>query len=348
MKKATKASIEIARYIYDWLNVYVPTQLTNSKHTVKSHNYALSLFISFLEHEKMIDERQFCAECFCRENIEEWLIWLTDNRKCEATTRNNRLASIRSFLKYLAGKNVKYIYLSQEASLIPRKRCPRKKINGLSRDAVKAVLDVANQQTCTGRRDLTLLILMYNTAARIDEILSIQNQHIHLTALRPYITVIGKGEKVRTLYLLPKTVVHLKRYMTEFHGIEPDADAYLFFSRNHGVHGKMSQAAIHKRLRMYAATAHEICSEVPLHLHAHQLRHARATHWLEDGMNIVQISFLLGHEQLQTTMAYLDITTAQAAEALSTLKDETDKHVLKKWHVGNGLATLCGLTAIKD
>lgn len=69
---------------------------------------------------------------------------------------------------------------------------------------------------------------------------------------------------------------------------------------------------------------------MPLGLHAHQFRHGKASHWLEDGMNIVQISFLLGHEQLQTTMVYLDITAEEKAKALATLEDENDKKVSAK------------------
>jgi integrase len=79
-------------------------------------------------------------------------------------------------------------------------------------------------------------------------------------------------------------------------------------------------------------------------LHAHQIRHAKASHWLEDGMNIVQISFLLGHEQVQTTMVYLDITTEQEAKALATLEDEADAGIPKKWKgQDDALLGICGL-----
>ena len=89
--------------------------------------------------------------------------------------------------------------------------------------------------------------------------------------------------------------------------------------------------------------------KVPLDLHAHQLRHAKASHWLEDGMNIVQISFLLGHEQLQTTMVYLDITIEQELKALATLEDENDKKVPRKWkNAKGGLAEFCGVKAMKN
>jgi len=110
----------------------------------------------------------------------------------------------------------------------------------------------------------------------------------------------------------------------------------------------MSQTAVNKQLKKHAGTAHEKCNEVPIDLHAHQLRHAKASHWLEDGMNIVQISFLLGHEQLQTTMVYIDITLEQELKALVTLEDENDKKVSKNWkNVKGGLAGFCGVKAMK-
>ncbi len=90
--------------------------------------------------------------------------------------------------------------------------------------------------------------------------------------------------------------------------------------------------------------AHKRCPEVPLDTHAHQFRHAKATHWLEDGMNIIQISFLLGHASLDTTMRYLDITTDDKRQALATLEGEKEKNVTKKWKDSSGsLADFCGL-----
>ena len=92
----------------------------------------------------------------------------------------------------------------------------------------------------------------------------------------------------------------------------------------------MTPESVNKQLKKYTAIAHEICKDVPLTLHTHQFRHAKASHWLEDGMNIVQISFLLGHTNLHTTMAYLDITTEQESNALATLEDENQKNIPKK------------------
>ncbi len=348
MKKATNESVMIARHINAFLNEYVPSQKSRSSHTLKSYQYALALYIGFLETEKGISSERLCGGCFSRTIIEEWLQWLMELRGCSPETCNNRLASLRAFLKYLGSKEILLLYLSEDATRIPRKKEVRKKIKGMSKKAVQVLLSVPDLSTKAGRRDLSLMIIIYSTAARIDEILSLKTEQLHLDAQKPNATIIGKGSKIRTLYLLPKAVAHLKKYLKEFHGDIPNPEAYVFYSRNTGLHGKMSQAAVNKQLKKHARAAHKICDEVSRDLHAHQLRHAKASHWLEDGINIVQISFLLGHEQLQTTMIYMDITLEQELKALATLEDENDKNVSKKWkRVNGGLAGFCGVKSMK-
>ena len=348
MKKAINESVMIARHINAFLNEYVPSQKSHSSHTLKSYQYALALYIGFLDTEKKISAESLCGECFGRTIIEEWLKWMMGKRGCSPETCNNRLASLRAFLKYLGSREISLLYLYQDATRIPRKKEVRKKVKGMSKKAVQVLLSVPDLSTKTGRRDLALMIIIYSTAARIDEILSLKTEQLHLDAEKPSATIIGKGSKIRTLYLLPKAVSHLKKYLKEFHGDTPDPKAYVFYSRNAGSHGKMSQTAVNKQLKKHAGAAHEICNEVPLDIHAHQLRHAKASHWLEDGMNIVQISFLLGHEQLQTTMVYLDITLEQELKALQTLEDENDKKVSKKWKsLKGGLAEFCGVKPVK-
>ena len=348
MKKSTEEARSIARYIHRWLNEYAPSQKSSSAHTIKSYAQSLSLFISFLEIEKKIEPSSLCVGCFCCAYIEEWLIWLTKKRRSSPETCNNRLAALRAFLKYLGSRDVSILFLSQDASQIPRRKTFRKKINGMSKKSMQVLLSEPDIFTRTGRRDLVLLIVMYNTAARIDEILSMKIKHLQLETEKPTVTVIGKGRKIRTLYLLPKAVTHLKKYLLDFHEEKPNPESYVFYSRNAGIMGKMSQPAINKQLRKYAASARSTCDEVPINLHAHQIRHAKASHWLEDGMNIVQISFLLGHSNIQTTMGYLDITTEQEAKALATLEDEDKKDLPKKWKSDiNSLAAFCGIHEIK-
>ena len=346
--RATDESVVIARHINAFLNEYVPSQKSRSEHTLKAYSDTLSLYIGYLDMEKGVRPETLSGECFCVENIEKWLVWLMDFRSCSADTCNNRLASLRAFLRYLGTRDMLYIHLSQAASQIPRRKVFSKKVVGMSKKAVQALLVAPCSTTKTGRRDIALMVTMYSTAARIDEILSMKIEHLRLDADKPSVTVIGKRSKIRTMYLLPKAVAHLRAYIADAHGDSPNPSSYVFYSRNTGPTGKMSQKAVNKQLKKHAETARVYCDEVPIDLHAHQLRHAKASHWLEDGMNIVQISFLLDHAQLQTTMVYLDITTEQEAKALATLEDENERSAPKKWRDDAGnLHSFCGVRAMK-
>ena len=342
MKKPDKEAVVIASHISHFLRDYAPKHLTGSQHTIRSYENALTLYVGYLE-ESGISIEHFGAECFARQKIEDWLTWLSEKRGCSPDTCNNRLASIRAFLKYIASRDVKYADLSADAASIKLRKTARRKVTGLTREAIKTLMEIPDVSSLMGIRDLAFMVLLYATAMRLDEILSLRIQNIHLEG-KAYVNIIGKRNKLRTLYLLPKAVGHIRQYVSLFHGEHPSPDSFLFYSGLKGKNCKLSQPAIAKMLKKYANQGHTVNPEVPLDLHAHQFRHAKASHWLEDGMNIVQISFLLGHAQLQTTMMYLDITPEQEAMAMATLEDEEDKKAVPKWkNDSNCLAALCGL-----
>jgi len=338
-------ALRFAKFISGFLYTYAPNFLTSSEHTLKSYKNTLTLYIAFLELQG-ITPRRLNRSCFERPMIEAWILWLKNDRNCSPQTCNVRLGALRAFLEYLSAQDVSLLYIYQEATLIKRQKCPKKKVNGLSREAVSAVLNAPNLSTKAGRRDIVFLTVLYGTAARVNEILSLRIADLHLDAPKPYINLRGKGGKIRTAYLLSRTVGHLQVYLREFHDANPNPESLLFYSRvGDGKCNKLTEAAIDKRLKLHAQAANRVCPDVPLNLHAHQFRHAKATHWLEDGMNIVQISFLLGHEQLQTTMRYLDITTEDKVKALGTLENEQEKGAMKKWKNANTTLTqFCGLS----
>lgn len=348
MKNKNSDATELSRYISEFLSDYAPSHLTSSENTLRSYETALTLYIGYLEGKCAVTPDKFSRECFDRKHIEGWLEWLADERGCSAETCNARLSTIRAFARYLSSRSIKYVAVNTDAASIPFRKTIKKKVKGLSRNAVKAILAEPDPYKKSGLRDLTLLVLLYGTAARIDELLSVRIRNVYLQAAKPYVIITGKGEKIRTLYLLPKAVGFLQLYIKKYHDEIPGKDNYLFYSSIHGKSSKLSQQAVYKILRKYAEKAHEKCDEVPLDLHAHQFRHAKATHWLEDGMNIVQISFLLGHSSVETTMVYLDITTEQEMKALATLEDEKNQNVSAKWNPEKDtLSELCGLRKLK-
>lgn len=322
---------DITRHISEFIDVYAPNHLTQSKHTCHSYRSTLNKYLSFLEDQKGYTIKTVCKECFERQVIEEWMRYMRQKEGLEPDSVNVRLSGLRTFLKYLSSRDTLYSYLSVEADQIPKMKTVRKKVNGLSKAAVKAILNEPDQRTKTGRRDLVFMMIAYAIAARMSEILGIRLEHIHLDGDKPFITLFGKGNKTQTMYILPKVVLHLKKYIQEVHGEHPDPKSFLFFTRNGTHKDQISSKAIEKRLKIYAISAHEKCADVPLDLHLHQFRHARASHWMDEGINIIEISYLLGHEQLETTMKYLDISMEEMRKAQATLDDKDTSKVSRKW-----------------
>ena len=344
MRKAGDGAIAVARCIAGFLGDYAPMHKTGSEHTLRSYRCAIALYMEYLESMLGVSPGDLSWEQFRRPAVEGWLAWLEEGRGNSAATRNVRLGALRAFLEYAASRDPEAMCARQEATLIERKRCPKRKVEGLTREAVKALLQAPDTSTRTGRRDLALMEALYATAARIDEALSLRMGNVHLERKKPCIDVVGKGRKARTLYLPKRAARCLKGYIAEFHPGEPGDGDLVFFAKHAAGNTKLTQAAVSKRLKLHAAAAHEICADVPLGLHAHQLRHARASHWLDEGMDVVKISFLLGHEQLQTTMVYLDVSPESVLGAVESLQDDYGKGVKPRWPTdGDSLAGFCGL-----
>ena len=269
MKKSEKEAVAIAKHIRGFLNDY--ETFRKSEHTIRSHEMALSLYIAFLE-SKGVGSEKLNYDCFNSDMIVEWMKWMRKERGCSPETCNNRLAGVRKFLGYLGHREMAALQVSHEASHIERMKTTKKKVSGMSRDAIAALMAASDTSTSAGRRDQALIVTMYGTAARLDEMLSLKVGQLHLTGISPHVVFIGKGQKIRTLSLEPKAVEYLKRYLREFYGDNPDSGAYVFYSRNGGYHAKMSQPAVSSRLKSLAAVAHASCPDVPLDIHAHQFR----------------------------------------------------------------------------
>ena len=331
---------ELARHLSEFIDVYAPNHLTRSEHTCHSYRSSLNKYLAFLEDRKGYTLTTLCKACFEQKVIEEWMRYMRKEEGLEPDTCNVRLSGLRKFLKYLSSRDTAFAYLYTEAVTIPDMKTVKKHVRGLSKEAVKAIMKEPDQRTVTGRRDLVFIMIVYGIAARISEVINLRLKQIHLGDKNPNIVLFGKGGKTRTMYILPKLAAHLKRYIQEVHGDHPDPESYLFYSRNGTRKNPLSSKAMENRLKIYAASAHEKCEDVPLDLHMHQFRHARATHWMEEGMNIIEISYLLGHEQLETTMKYLDVSIESLRKAQKVLDDEDTSKVSRKWKNKKSLKSL--------
>jgi len=191
----------------------------------------------------------------------------------------------------------------------------KKSISYLTADGIKLLLNQPDITTRNGRRNLALLALMYDTGARVQEIIDLTPESLK-TESKPYtIRLFGKGRKSRVVPLMEEQIVILKRYMEENHLFENYKLKHpLFFnSRNE----KLTRAGVTYILKTYVGMAKQVNPVlVPCIISCHTLRHSKAMHLLQSGVNLVYIRDLLGHVSIQTTEIYARADNKQKREAL--------------------------------
>jgi len=332
MKKITE-SLVIAKAMREWEKVYLPDIRALSPHTLRAYHNAITLYVIFLKDVKSTDSDNLSSDSFSIDNIQEWMLWLKNERSCSNSTCNQRLACLKNFLKFLSKKDIRFVQMEMEAREVKQMRYIRPAQVEITQETIKTLFKVIDLKTKIGKRDFTLFYLIYSIGARIDEVLSLKMSDIYLNESngKNYIAVLGKGSKRRSPPVLKDVAKVLKGYIEMFHGNNTNTGDLLFFVNYDGNKKKISQVGINKRLKIYAQKAHNINPEVPYNLHCHQLRHARASHWLEQHLNIVAIQRLMGHSNINTTMRYIFVSIEQKNQALAMLEDDVIKDTGKKW-----------------
>lgn len=300
--------------------------------TITGYRTAMKLFAQFAQQRLGADISRFDISYFNEQNVNKYLEWLQDKKGVTPQTCNLRLCQIRSFLKY-ASKDPAvmptYLSLKKIERHITENRA--KAVEPLSKKCISALMKAPGTDTRTGLRYTLLIAMLYTMALRIDEVLSIRMRDLRLDAGKPYVTVVGKGRKARTAYFMKATLRISRNYIDREHGKNPTPDAYLFHSQSGGHFCKASNRGVNKQLCVYARKARESCPEVPESVHSHQFRHSMATHLLEDGMNVFQISRMLGHENVETTMTYLGVTVSMTDKAIQKVESTTARSVRPVW-----------------
>lgn len=329
---ARQQSLAIADLVFRWVHTYLPSIGSQSVHTIRSYKVSLGMFCSFLSEKKSVTRYNITLDCFSPKTLNEWMLWMRAEKSASPSTCNNRMAAIKSLLRYMGSESMDLSYLyNQTHEHVKALKTVQKEVESVSTEALKALFAEPDLETSIGRRDYAFMLLSYGTGARLNEILSIKIRDIVLKKGKGLIHIIGKGNKLRTIPLLDDLVDCIASYVKEFHGTSPQDGDLLFFSRCHGTRAMLTQAAISKRLKYYASAAHKKCSDMPADFHAHIFRHARATHWREEGMNLVEIKELLGHSSLASTMIYQTVSYEQKRKAMEKLGDDEINNLPKKW-----------------
>jgi len=313
------------KLIHDFLVVYLPTQRNSSHNTIRAYRNALEMLLDFIKQQNKIPLYKVSFRMLNEKSISAFLDSLEVERGCGISTRNHRLQCIRAFLKYAAMLEPTTVVHKNELFKIPvKKGAERKNVEYMSETAVKALLAEPDAGTRIGLRNRCFMILAYDTAARVQELADLRLRDIRL-GKTPTIVITGKGSKTRMVPLMKPTVLHLENYLSAYHNRESLlSERPLFYSIRGGVPQPLSCDGIRKWMREYGETAREKCREIPEIVHPHLLRHSRAMHLYQNGMDLTLVSQWLGHAQLETTLIYAHADTEQKRAAIEKATPKTN------------------------
>lgn len=302
-----------------------------SPHTIAAYRDGLNKYIDYLESEKKVRREDISFEDFNRENIRSFLDWMLNIRKYAEKTCNLRITSIHSLLEYAGYEHsaeLMSVYL--ESRSVKGVKTKDKPIEYFEKKQMGALLSAPDTSSKTGRRNQMMLVLYYDTAARISELLEATLSQLHLHADVPYMTILGKGRKYRNIPLMEKTVRHLERFLREFHP-EKDRQRPLFYATTYAQKHHLSNDTVEAIIKKYSQVCIENGIGMPEKPHCHMIRKTRAMDLYKNGMPLAHIQQLLGHENMSTTSGFYAFATL---DTLARSMDAANKNTSsegKKW-----------------
>jgi site-specific recombinase XerD len=247
--------------------------------------------------------------------ILSFLDHLEKERNNGARSRNARLAALRSFLRYAAHHDLAALHVIEHVLAIPMKRFDRPVLGFLSRQEMQAILEAPNPRTWAGQRDRTLFSLMYNTGARVSEIIGLRIGDVIINGSAAA-HLKGKGRKDRSVPLWPSTTRLIRGWKRRLHDLSEDS---LLFPNCSG--GRMARSNVTQRLELAVSIAAQNHPQLTRRsISPHTIRHTTAMHLLQSGVDIAVIALWLGHESPATTHMYLEADLSMKERALNRLQ----------------------------
>jgi site-specific recombinase XerD len=319
----------LARALRDFFADHLPRIRGMSPHTVQSYRDSLALLLRFVSEERRRPVAELDLDDLGPEEVLAFLQHLEDVRHNSASTRNVRLAAIHAFVRYLAARHPERLEQCQRILGIPFKRARSRPIEYFEYEEIEAVLSAVDRTTVDGRRDYALLATMFNTGARVQEILDLRPSDLQLT--KPLqLRLVGKGRRERICPLWPQTAALLRSLLPEW-GMDPRSTEPLF--RNHR-REPLTRFGVRYLLAKYCDRARASTPTLAAkRLHPHSMRHSTAVHLLKAGVDLTTISHWLGHTSVNTTNRYVTVDLEMKREAIAKARpvdDGTDP--VAPWH----------------
>lgn len=319
---------DFRKYLNDFFVKYLAETRGMSRNTSQNYRDTMVQFLQFMEEIKHINPEKLQMTDICHENVSGFLDWLENSKEVSISTRNNRLAGIKSFAKYVERHEPKYLELCSGILGIQAKKNVQKPMNYLTIPAFENLLSVFDRTDPHELRDLCIVSLLYESGARVSELTEIKRYELRTTS--PETLVLhGKGNKTRVVPVDRSVAKLLTEYIGKYK-IQPNE--YLFFNSGRK---RLTRKGIEYILKKYFDRAKQSNPTLfPDTISPHCLRHSRAMHLLENNVNLIYIRDLLGHSSVTTTEIYSkanpEIKRKHIQDATKQLIDTEDYNQVEK------------------
>jgi integrase/recombinase XerD len=327
---------DFARHITNFLSRYLPGQRNLSANTISSYRDAFKLFLLYSESETTLKIEKIRIADITHELLIGYLAWIEHDRGCGIATRNQRLAAFKSFFHYVATMEPEHLRRCQQILGIPMKKSPRPTMSFFSPEGLHLLLRQPNTTTRNGRRDHAILVLLYDTAARVQEIIDVAVRDIRLEEPAT-VALHGKGRKTRVVPITAKTSSIMERYLKEkgYFGMTAALDLPVFTNSRKC---KLTRAGVaHILARHVKSMSTNEGRHVPESASPHTLRHSKAVHLLRSGVPLIYIRDFLGHASVTTTEIYAKVDPEETRKALEGAYEVPAQETVPDWEQNKSL-----------
>jgi len=316
-------------YLTQFLSDYLPGQKNVSPNTIRSYRDTFKLLLRYFQEREGIPPEKIKMSCITQVRITSFLDWLETERGCGVTTRNLRLTAVHSFFRYAQAESPESLFHFQKVIAIPTKKGRKKTVEHLTPDGIRLLLEQPDRSCPKGRRDLVMLSTLYDSGARVQELIDLSVGDF-IPSANAVLVLTGKGNKTRRVPLMKNTASLLVAYISENHLDVPHKKTYPLFTNSQ--HNPLTKEGVAYVLGKYAAQAHEISDVVPAKVKCHMLRHSKAVHLLQAGVNLIYIRDFLGHTDIKTTEIYARADTELKRKALENAYPDLVDPDLPDWN----------------
>lgn len=316
-------------HVTDFLTHYLGAQRNLSPNTIKAYRDVFTLLLRFCRDVRGIAPEKLRLEQIDVSLVEAFLDYLGTHRASSPRTRNHRLAALHAFFRYVQAEEPAHMLQCQKILAIPQQRHARPAVTYLSKEELAAVLAQPNLQTTEGRRDAVLLSLLYDTGARVQELIGLSVGDVRLDP-PAQLRLLGKGRKTRAVPLMPSTAQLLRDHIRENRLDGPEQfDTPLFQNARHQ---RLSRSGIRYILHKYLVQARTKCPSLHRTVSPHTLRHTKGMHLLQSGISLDMIRDFLGHVDVKTTQIYARANLEMKRNALEKITEPSPVPSIPSWH----------------